>query len=151
MFCLTVDFIFKFQFPKANVDCIVQKIRHIVGTKTDEVRSFFMRNDPNGSGIIQYQQLGALLRQVDPSVSEHEIMSIARMYCQRSAEDTLDSRKLVAIAQEQLRKRNFEGFGKLLEAFSQEDKAKYVNVMFSCLKKLRNILKDSDSLIVTFP
>ena len=83
-----------------------------------------MRNDPNGTGVIQYDQLGSLLRQIDPSVTDHEIMSLARMYCTRTGEDAMDTRKLVAIAQEQLRKRNFEGFGKLLEAFSQEDKTK---------------------------
>lgn len=112
------------EFPKANVGSIVQKIRHVVGSKSDEVRSFFRRNDPNGTGIIQYDQLGALLRQVDPSLTDHEIMTLARMYCSRSGEEKMDTRKLVAIAQEMLRKRNFEGFGKLLEACSQEDRTK---------------------------
>ena len=112
------------------MDSIIQKLRHIVGSKADEVRSFFIRNDPNGRGIIQYDQLGALLRQVDQSITDHEIMALARMYCERSEEDKIDSRKLIAIAQEQLRKRNFEGFGKLLEACSQEDKTKYVIKVF---------------------
>lgn len=113
-----------FDFPKANVDAIVSKIRQAVGSKPDEVRSFFMRNDPSGAGIIQYEQLGALLRQIEPSISDHEIMSLARMYSERSGEDAMDTRKLLAIAQEQLRKRNYEGFAKLIESFQQADKDK---------------------------
>ena len=72
-----------FQFPKANVEAIVSKIRQAVGSKPDEVRSFFMRNDPSGAGIIQYDQLGALIRQIEPTMSDHEIMTLARMYSER--------------------------------------------------------------------
>lgn len=46
----------------------------------------------------------------------------------RSAEDGVDARKLLAIAQEQLRKRNYEGFAKLIESFQQADREKYVNI-----------------------
>lgn len=112
------------EFSKADVNCIVSKIRAAVGGKSDEIRSFFMRNDPNGTGIIQYEQLGSLLRQMVSSVTDHEIMTLARMYAERSAEDTVDTRKLLAIAQEQLRKRNYEGFAKLIESFQQADQAK---------------------------
>lgn len=42
-----------------------------------------MRNDPNGSGIIQYEQLGSLIRQIEPSMTDHEIMTLARMYAER--------------------------------------------------------------------
>jgi len=61
----------------------VNKVRVAVGGKADEVRSFFMRNDPQGSGIIQYDQLCALVRQIEPSVTDHEIMTLARMYAMR--------------------------------------------------------------------
>ncbi|XP_053404745.1 EF-hand domain-containing family member C2-like [Mercenaria mercenaria] len=111
-------------FSKANVEAIVSKIRNAVGNKPDEVRSFFMRNDPSGAGAIQYEQLGSLIRQIEPSVTDHEIMTLARMYSERSAEDGMDTRKLLAIAQEQLRKRNYEGFAKLIESFQQADREK---------------------------
>lgn len=112
------------EFARANVEAILAKIRSCVGNKQDEVRSFFMRNDPSGSGVIEYNQLGSLLRQVDPSITDHEIMTLARMYSERTKEEGVDSRKLLAIAQEQLRKRNYEGFAKLIESFQQEDQAK---------------------------
>ncbi|WAR28655.1 EFHC2-like protein [Mya arenaria] len=81
-------------FEKANVEAIVNRVRQSVGNKPDDVRSFFMRNDSGGTGIIQ------------------------------SSDDGVDARKLVAIAQEQLRKRNYEGFAKLIESFQQADKEK---------------------------
>lgn len=46
----------------------------------------------------------------------------------RSSEDGVDAKKLVAIAQEQLRKRNYEGFAKLIESFQQADMAKWVKL-----------------------
>jgi len=109
------------ELPKANVDAIISSIRQVAAGKSDEVRSFFMRNDPSGSGVIQYEQLGSLLRQVVPSITDHEIMTLARMYAERTQEDMVDTRKLLAIAQEQLRKRNYEGFAKLIESFQMED------------------------------
>lgn len=112
------------EFPKANVEAIVSKIRNAVGNKPDDVRSFFMRNDPDGSGLIQYDQLGSLLRQIEPTISDQEIMTLARMYSERTGEEGLDTRKLLAIAQEQLRKRNFEGFARLVESFQQADRDK---------------------------
>ncbi|KAL4220640.1 EF-hand domain-containing member C2 [Mactra antiquata] len=112
------------EFGRANINNILSKIRSAAGAKPDDIRSFFMRNDPDGTGIIQYEQLGALIRQIQPSISDHEIMTLARMYAERSAEDTVDTRKLLAIAQEQLRKRNYEGFAKLIESFQQADQAK---------------------------
>ncbi|XP_052782437.1 EF-hand domain-containing family member C2-like [Mya arenaria] len=112
------------EFEKANVEAIVNRVRQSVGNKPDDVRSFFMRNDSGGTGIIQYDQLGALIRQIVPGISDHEIMALARMYAERSSDDGVDARKLVAIAQEQLRKRNYEGFAKLIESFQQADKEK---------------------------
>lgn len=112
------------EFPKASIEAILSKLHHAIGGKQDDVRSFFMRNDPDGCGVIQYDQLGSLLRQVEPRMTDHEIMALARMYSERSKEDGVDSRKLLAIAQEQLRKRNYEGFAKLIESMQQEDRQK---------------------------
>lgn len=112
------------QFPRANITSILQRLVSSVGNNQDEIRSFFMRNDPNGSGCMAYDQLVSLLRQINPNISDHEIMTVARHYSQRTQEDAIDSNKLVAIVQEQLRKRNYEGFGKLLEDCMQNDKGK---------------------------
>lgn len=115
---------FYFQFSKANIEGILNRLRAAVGKNPDEVKSFFMRNDPEGAGVIGYDQFVSLLRQVDSSLSDHEIMTLARFYSERASEDAIDSRKLFAIIQEQLRKRNYEGFAKLIEDCQQNDKNK---------------------------
>lgn len=115
------NYYFCLQYSKANINAILQKLVSAVGSNQDEIRSFFMKNDPNGLGCLGYDQLVSLLRQVDPNISDQEIMTVARHYSQRTQEDAIDSQKLVAIVQEQLRKRNYEGFGKLLEDCMQND------------------------------
>lgn len=102
----------------------MNKIQGCVGKNPDEVRSFFMKNDPQGDGVLGYDQFVSLLRQVDSSLSDHEIMTLARFYSERPQEDAIDSRKLFAIIQEQLRKRNYEGFSKLIEDCQQHDQGK---------------------------
>ena len=54
----------------------------------------------------------------------HEILQQNFCCHARSGEDAIDTRKLLAIAQEQLRKKNYEGFAKLIESFQQCDKDK---------------------------
>lgn len=61
---------------------------------------------------------------MDSSLTEHEIMTVARYYSEQRAEDAMDQMRLVAITQEQLRKRNFEGFGTLVQSFLHTDKEK---------------------------
>lgn len=114
-----------FQYAKSNIRCIIQKIASKVTKNPDEIRSFFMRNDPNGNGTIQFEQLGSLLQQIDPSLTTHEIMTLARFYGVHTGEEGMETQKLIAIVQEQLRKRNFEGFGKLMEALQQHDRERY--------------------------
>lgn len=102
---------------------ILQKLANI--RQSDEVKSYFMKNDPEGSGFIQYEQFHNLVRQMDPTITEHEIMTVGRYYSQRQGEDKLNIQKLIGIIQEQLRKRNFEGFSKLREDCLHHDKARY--------------------------
>ncbi|XP_076099003.1 EF-hand domain-containing family member C2-like isoform X1 [Mytilus galloprovincialis] len=112
------------EFPKANIESIINRLRGSVGKNKDEVKSFFMRNDPGGSGVLGYDQFVSLLKQVDSSLTDQEIMTLARFYSERPSEDAIDSRKLFAIIQEQLRKRNYEGFSKLVEDCQQHDQGK---------------------------
>ncbi|XP_033759887.1 EF-hand domain-containing family member C2-like [Pecten maximus] len=112
------------EFSKSSIESIVSRLGNILGKTPDEVRSFFAKNDPSGGGIITYDQLVALLRQVNPEMTDQEVMTLARYYAEKTGEDTVDARNLVAITQEQLRKRNYEGFAKLVEDCMQNDKHK---------------------------
>ena len=56
-------------------------------------------------------------------------MTVARQYSDRPNDIVLDTEKLMAIMQEELRKRNFEGFGTLAAAFRHLDKEWYVKLL----------------------
>ena len=112
------------EFSKSSLNHIMQRLTNVLGQNADECRSFFTKNDPSGNGIISYEQMVNLLRQVDPSVSDQEVMTLARYYCEKTAADAADARNLISVTQENLRKRNYEGFAKLLEDCMQNDKQK---------------------------
>ncbi|XP_071085308.1 EF-hand domain-containing family member C2-like isoform X1 [Haliotis cracherodii] len=112
------------EFPKADVRAISQKLSSRIGENKEDIQAFFARNDSSGNGLVSYEQFSGLLQQMDSSLTEHEIMTVARYYSEQRAEDAMDQMRLVAITQEQLRKRNFEGFGTLVQSFLHTDKEK---------------------------
>nr|KAG5693048.1 hypothetical protein BaRGS_028808 [Batillaria attramentaria] len=111
-------------FPKCNMQLIIEKLRAKLGENMDDVRAFFTKNDASGSGVTSYGQFRDLLCQVDGSLTDQEIMTLARYFSAQSQEAGLDSTKLMAIAQEQLRKRNYESFNNLLDSLVHQDKSK---------------------------
>lgn len=80
-----------------------------------------MENDPTGSGSISYEKFHALITQLTSDLSEQEIMTLARHFSPRKDDGGLNIGHLVAIIQEDLRKKNFESFGKLIEGMMQVD------------------------------
>ena len=62
--------------------------------------------------------------QVDGTLTEQEVMTVARYFSNQGQQGGLDAQKLVAIAQEQLRKRNYESFNNLLESLQHQDRTK---------------------------
>lgn len=62
--------------------------------------------------------------QVDGTLTEQEVMTVARYFSNQGQQAGMDAQKLVAIAQEQLRKRNYESFNNLLESLQHQDRTK---------------------------
>ncbi|XP_070539329.1 EF-hand domain-containing family member C2-like [Ptychodera flava] len=109
------------EFPAANIGAIVSKLKSYGQNNVEQVSEFFKRNDPDNQGKIRYEQFRNLLVQVGGSkLVEHEIMTLARHFSDRQ-EETIDINVLASIAQEQLRKDNFENFVKLMESFTHHD------------------------------
>ena len=48
-------------FTQSSVSNIVHKLRALAAGKIDEVGNFFVRNDPDGSGTVPYEQFKALI------------------------------------------------------------------------------------------
>ena len=68
------------------------------------------RSDPtSGTGTMNYEQFHATLKYLKSNLSEHEIITVARFYQDRR-DEIMQKDTLVAIAQDQLRKAQFESF-----------------------------------------
>lgn len=66
----------------------------------------------------------SLLADMDHQLSEHEIMTLGRTYAAREQPE-LDLSRILAIAQDHLKKKQFESFADMLRAFTHEDRDRY--------------------------
>ncbi|CAK8698373.1 unnamed protein product [Clavelina lepadiformis] len=110
------------EFPSANMSLIAEKLKKATKDKSKDIKEFFVLNDPSASGTIRYESLRNLLAQLG-GFSEHEIMTIGRNYAHKLAEE-VDMTLVLAVAQEKLKKKNFEDFTRLQEAFVFADVGK---------------------------
>ncbi|XP_077987330.1 EF-hand domain-containing family member C2-like [Glandiceps talaboti] len=109
------------EFPVADIGKIISKLKSFGQANVEHIADFFRRNDPENQGKVQYEQFRNLLVQIASSnLTDHEIITVARYFSDRQ-EEKVDLSVLVSIAQEQLRKNNFEIFGKLIETFTHQD------------------------------
>ncbi|CAL1546448.1 unnamed protein product [Lymnaea stagnalis] len=122
------EYAFKFMednshvFVKSNIDAVVQKLATRLGTNKEDVQAFFARTDPAGTGYLPYEKFREMVLTVEPTLTEQEIMTVARQYSDRRSDLILDTDKLIAIMQEELRKKNFEDFSVLVASFRHQDK-----------------------------
>lgn len=112
------------EFPKCNLQSILDKVRSKLNANRDDVRAFFTRYDSSGAGVVEYDQFRQLLQQLDHTLTEQEIMSLARHFSTNPQSKELDMLKLQALAQEQLRKRNYESFSNVMQSLQQQDRSK---------------------------
>lgn len=66
----------------------------------------------------------SLLADMDSQLSEHEIMMLGRTFSAREQPE-LDVGFILPIAQDHLRKKQFESFPDMLRAFTHEDRDRY--------------------------
>lgn len=110
------------EFPVADVRRIISKLSSIARQKADQVKDFFNRQDGNGENSVALDQFRCLLKQMtEGQLLDHEIMTLARFYGDRPAVD-LNPAQVIGVAQQQLRKHNFENFTKILEAGNHVDR-----------------------------
>ncbi|KAL0185168.1 hypothetical protein M9458_020865, partial [Cirrhinus mrigala] len=62
-----------------------------------------------------------LLAEMDVQLSEHEIIMLGRAYSVREQKE-VDLGLMLAVAQDQLKKKNFEKFTDMIQAFTHEDR-----------------------------
>lgn len=107
------------EFPQANMSLILGKIRAGAAAKSKEVKQMIADADGASSGKVPYETFRNILTSVG-GLSEHEIMTVGRHYAHREPAE-VDSVLLLAVAQEKLKKKNFEDFARLQDAMVYED------------------------------
>nr|XP_033805120.1 EF-hand domain-containing family member C2 [Geotrypetes seraphini] len=126
------------EFPRANIIIIQSKLKAKGDSRAREIKQMFAASDPEKTNKIEYEQFRNLLLNVSGgTLSEHEIMTVARYYSVQEGAD-VDINFLLAKAQDQLKRNNFEDFPKLREYFMQNDRKR--NGLLS-LQKTRTIFK----------
>ncbi|KAM4797250.1 EF-hand domain-containing family member C2 [Rhinophrynus dorsalis] len=109
------------QFPMADITSIISKLRSVGESKSREIKQLFVSHDPGNTSHITYDTFRNLLVDIsEEKLTEHEIMTIGRYYSVREKPE-VDVGFLTAVAQEQLKKKPFENFSKLCDAFVYND------------------------------
>ncbi|KAK5920386.1 hypothetical protein CgunFtcFv8_024203 [Champsocephalus gunnari] len=95
------------EFPQANVGNILSKLRSIGEEKRSEIRKFLALSDPSKTGFIPYESFRGLMSGLDCALSDHEVLVLARGFSQ-SEQQEADVGLMLAVAQDVLRKKQFE-------------------------------------------
>ncbi|XP_001624761.2 EF-hand domain-containing family member C2 [Nematostella vectensis] len=108
------------EFPQANVNYILPKLKNIADEKYEELKAIFAENDADNSGKVSFSAFWTVLHRFGQFLSEHEMLTVSRYFADAKAVDD-DLQMVIAAVQEQLRKANFEDFIAMKEACQYED------------------------------
>lgn len=61
---------------------------------------------------------------IQPTLTEQEVITLARIFADRSEQPMLNAPRVIALVQEQLRKHNYENFNNLMDNLMYQDKNK---------------------------
>ncbi|NXN96237.1 EFHC2 protein, partial [Rhinopomastus cyanomelas] len=112
------------EFSMADTSVILKKLKDITEPRSQEFRQMFAAIDPDHTNVIQYEPFRNLIVKItDGAFSEHEIITLGRYYSVKD-EREMDLHFLLAVAQQQLKKNNFENFGQLLSVLVYNDREK---------------------------
>ncbi|ELU01034.1 hypothetical protein CAPTEDRAFT_148704 [Capitella teleta] len=101
-------------FVHANVGQILPKLAQVLASQNEDASHL-------GSSPVSFEQFRSLLQDLSQGMlSEHEIVTLARFY-QDNKDNSLSIETLLAVAQEELRKVNFEDFRDLQTLCIQHD------------------------------
>ncbi|XDV30268.1 hypothetical protein PO909_033222 [Leuciscus waleckii] len=111
------------EFPKANIGTIISKVKSISEEQQKKVKQFIMMSDPSSTGFIPYESFRTLLADMDIQLSEHEIMTLGRNYSVQEQPE-VNVGLLLAVAQDQLKRKTFENFSDMIRAFTHQDRGR---------------------------
>ena len=108
-------------FPVSNQRLILEKLRAFFSNNAD-ASAQFEQHDPQHKGYFGYETFYYLMKNLLGHVLvDHEIITLARAYAQKTLQEH-DIYSIVAVAQEHLRKNNYDQFLPLKENFITRDR-----------------------------
>ncbi|XP_044180673.1 EF-hand domain-containing family member C2-like [Acropora millepora] len=109
------------EFPQANVQIILPKLKPILDQKYEEIKREFQAFDIENTGKIPAKNFREILQRFGQGIlTVHEQLTVARHYGDVQVEED-DFQLLVVAIQEQLRKANFEDFANMMDSCKHED------------------------------
>jgi hypothetical protein len=118
-------------FPVSNQRIILEKLRRFFTNNSDSVAQF-EQHDPHHKGYFGYETFYYLMKNlVGDILVDHEIITLARSYAQKLLKEQ-DIYSVVSVAQDHLRKNNFEHLLPLKENLITRDRRydRYLFVFF---------------------
>ncbi|KAM9319344.1 EF-hand domain-containing family member C2 [Gastrophryne carolinensis] len=111
-----------YEFAMSDIASIISKLRSTGEGKSREIKQLFASNDPGNRREMSYETFRNIMVDIsERSLTEHEIMTLGRYYSIREKPEA-DIGLLMAVAQEQLKKKSFENFSRLTDAFVYNDR-----------------------------
>ncbi|XP_054642272.1 EF-hand domain-containing family member C2 isoform X1 [Dunckerocampus dactyliophorus] len=108
------------QFPKADIGIILGKVRSIQEEKQREIRNFLSLSDPANTGFVTFESFRGLLVGMECGLSEHEVLVLCRAFVERKQSD-VDVGLMLAVAQDFLKKKNFDQLPDMSRVFEYND------------------------------
>lgn len=109
------------EFPVSNQQLILEKLRAFFSNNADATAQF-EQHDPQRKGHFGYETFYYLMKNlVGHVLVDHEIITLARVYAQQSFQEH-DIYSVVGVAQEHLRKHNYEHLLPLKENLITRDR-----------------------------
>ncbi|XP_053313439.1 EF-hand domain-containing family member C2 [Spea bombifrons] len=129
------------EFPMADINAIISKLRSITEPRSREIKEQFAARDPQNTNEMAYETFRNLLVDIsNKQLTEHEIMTLGRHYSVREMQEA-DLSFLLGMAQEQLKKKAFENFSRLTDAFKYNDREKNSKISFQETKTICKAFK----------
>jgi len=109
------------RFPVSNQKLILEKLRQFFTNNSDSVAQF-EQHDPQHKGYFGYETFYYLMKNLVGNILvDHEIITLARYYTQNNFKEH-DIYSIVGVAQEHLRKNNYEHLLPLKENLISRDR-----------------------------
>lgn len=136
-------------FPYSSPNNVISHLRSIVQADTiPAITGSLERFDGAGSGVISFHPFYSAVKEVvGPNLVDQEIITLARAYSTKKSKE-YDAQSVGAVAQDHLRKNNFEAFQKLSEvlqssdSYNQSDRSLTVNDTRCILKGFKLPMPD---------